>query len=132
MDNFYYYFFYVISIFAKTINKKNKDYLGSAFFFVSLCIGLNILTLLFLIELKFKISATSKFFAILAEVIVLIFNYGILLKEGKGQKIFEHFDKKYKDNKKQFWKKFLALLYVLLTFGICIYIRTLLRATYRR
>jgi hypothetical protein len=71
MNNFYYYFFYTVALFAKRVNKRDKDYSFSSLMFVSLCMGLNILSVIFLLKKFTSLLVNTKLIILIMALIVL-------------------------------------------------------------
>lgn len=121
MNNFYYYLFYSIAIFARKINKRDKDYTFSSLMFLSLCVGLNILSVIFLIDKFTSASLNIRISILLMVIIVFGANYLLLMRNGKDVKIIEFYEKKNDSRKSLFWKRFLVVIYILFSYGLCIY-----------
>ena len=127
MNNFYYYLFYAIANFARRVNKKDKDFTFSSLIFLSLCIGLNILSIIFLLDGLTSVSLNIKTSILIMAIIVFGINYLLLMKNGKDVKIIQFYDNKYENQKPGFWKNFCVIAYVVFSYGTCIYAAYLTR-----
>ena len=118
-DNLYYYFFYVMAVFSRSVNKRDKDYAFKALAFVTVCTGLNILTIIFLlVDFRYN-KAEINFICGLLMAGVFIINYYILFHGGKGNEIITSFDKS--ETSKKWNRKRLAIViaYIVLSFVTC-------------
>lgn len=129
MNNFYYYFFYSIAIFARRVNKRDRDFTFSSLIFVSLCIGLNFLGIIFIIDGFTSVSLNIKVSIIIMAAIVFGVNYLLLMKNGKDTKIIQFYDSKYENRKHNFWNVFFVIAYIIFSYGICIYAAYLTKVT---
>jgi hypothetical protein len=75
MNNFFYYSFYLLSMFSNKVNKKNSDYAFSGMAYLSLLVSSNIFTMLAVLELRGIIKIKGTFLYIAVTVSVLIINY---------------------------------------------------------
>lgn len=121
MNNFYYYLFYTIARFARRVNKRDKDFTFSSLIFLSLCIGLNVLSIIFITDSLTSVSLNIKVSILIMAAIIFGVNYLLLMKNGKDVKIIEFYDNKYKNRKHSFWNVFFVIGYVFFSYGICIY-----------
>jgi uncharacterized membrane protein YbhN (UPF0104 family) len=121
MNNFYYYLFYTIARFARRVNKRDKDFTFSSLIFLSLCVGLNILSIIFIVDRLTSVSLNIKVSILIMAAIVFGINYLLLMKNGKDVKIVEFYDNKYENRKHNFWNVFFVIGYVVFSYGICIY-----------
>lgn len=122
MNNFYYYLFYTVAIFARRINKRDKDYTFSSLIFVSLCVGLNILSVIFLVDRFTPVSLDIKVSILIMAAVVFGVNYLLLMKNRKDVKIIEFYDKRRKSDKSTFLKRVFVISYIILSYGLCIYV----------
>lgn len=121
MKNFYYYFFYTIANFARRVNKRDKDFSFSSLIFLSLCVGLNILSIIFLIDGFTSISININASILVMSAIVYGVNYLILMKNGKSIKIIEFYDRRFENHKPKLMSILLVICYIVFSYGICIY-----------
>ncbi len=121
MNNFYYYFFYTVAIFARRINKRDKDYAFSSLIFVSLCVGLNILSVIFIVDKFTSVSLNITTSILLMAAIIFGVNYLLLMKNGKDVKIIEFYDNMQRNHKATFWKRVFVIGYIFLSYGLCIF-----------
>jgi len=121
MNNFYYYLFYAIASFARRVNKRDKDFTFSSLIFLSLCVGLNILSIIFIIDGLTSVSLNIKVSILVMAAIVFGINYLLLMKNDKDVKIIEYYDRKYENQKRSFWKNIFVITYVVFSYGLCIY-----------
>ena len=56
-------------------------------------------------------------------MVIIVFgaNYLLLMRNGKDVKIIEFYEKKNDSRKSLFWKRFLVVIYILFSYGLCIY-----------
>ncbi len=129
MNNFYYYFFYSIATFARRVNKRDGDFTFTSLIFVSLCIGLNLLAIIFIIDGFTSFSLNIKVSILIMAAIVFGVNYLLLMKNGKDSKIIQFYDSKYESRKHNFWNVFFVIVYIVFSYGICIYAAYLTKVT---
>lgn len=120
MSNFYYYFFYTLSKFFKWANRREKDmYIISAYLFLSLCACLNILSIIFYLKATTSIEINFYSMAIFIYAPVLVINYFLLMKNGKGKKIFSYYDNKFMGATKKTVSTIAIITYIFFTFALC-------------
>ena len=120
--NFYYSFFYMISLFARTINKKNENYTDSAYWFVTLCHTLSIMIIFYFVEKKFNLIFPTRFIGFLLLAFFSWLNYYFLMKNDNDKKIIDYFDNSIKCGNRFNKEKLFSILYVLLIIFACIYL----------
>jgi hypothetical protein len=94
MNNFYYYSFYLLSMFSNKVNKKNGDYAFSGMAYLSLLVSSNIFTMLAVLELRGIIKIKGTFLYIAVAVSVLIINYFFLMTDNKSALIIEFYQQR--------------------------------------
>ena len=119
MGNFYYYTFYQICLFVKKVNKRDKDYMFTALIAFSLLLGMNILTIYFLIKKTYGIVLNVKIVPLIMMGAIYALNYFLLMRNDKGKEIINYYALE-KGKKNTFPSRIiLVILYVILTFVIC-------------
>jgi len=97
MSNFYYYSFYLLSMFSKKLNKKNRDYGFSGMAYLSLLVSSNIFTMLAILELRGIIKIKGTFLYIAVALSVMVINYFFLMTDNKGASIIEFYQQRRQD-----------------------------------
>lgn len=111
MTNPYYYLFYIIARFFKTIERRHNDALSSSSTIISLCFLFNFLALWVLLNhyKSFKLTTTR---VILAAIPIFFINYFFLTKNDKGERLFNDYDRKFAASRHRKAIIALAILYV--------------------
>jgi|GEM_PF-6463016 len=93
MRNVYYYSFYLLSMFAKKVNKRNSEYAFSGMACLSVLIWFNIYTLLLSPLRLFNIlKVKGSVFYIGVMLCVLITNYYLLIADNKSETIIHYYN----------------------------------------
>lgn len=129
MNNFYYLIFYMIANFARKINKREKDYTFSSLIFLSLCMGLNALSIVFLLRAFTSIQINIKGIVIIIAAIVFFVNYLLLMRNKKDEKIIDFYDREYQNKKVSSSIIFWVVAYVVFSYSFCIFSTSLAKGT---
>lgn len=126
LNNFYFFFFYVTSMFLKRLNKHNDKFILSSIAFVSSCLMLNFLSIVFILGTITKMPINPKLITISA-LPILIMNYIFLTRSNTSQRIIAFYDKKYENKKYNPLSVVLIIGYIIFSYGSCISIAYLIR-----
>jgi len=127
MNNVYYFFFYTVAKFVKRINKNDLDYAFSSVVFISSCMMCNVLSIVFLINKHQSTGLNSTLTSIFIGLPLIIANWYLLMSNARAEKIMEFYNKKYENRGYNIVGMFFIILYIILSYGACIYIAYLLR-----
>ncbi len=125
MNNFYFYFFYRLAKFIKAVG-KNSSYTFASYTFISACLGLNIISFIFLLGHK-NLYQNSHLLSLLVCGPILILNYFILMFNNKDKKIFEYYNEQNESHTKTRILGVLIGVYVFASFFIAIYLAIIVR-----
>jgi len=126
MKDLFYYSFVMVTLFAKWVNPKNRGYLFSGWAFLSACLAANVISIIFWITL-YNPNRLPSVLGIILAISILYMNYNFLLRNGKGEKIFQNYYEKFFNSKHRNWMVFLLIFYVLLSFCTITYLAYLHR-----
>ena len=121
MDNFYNYFFYIVATTYKKLNKYNELYSFSSTVFISVCFGINVMTIFFIVEKFNKIVILNTSYSLLIGLASLLIHCFYFLWKGKGKKIIVFYDEMYENKKFNPWSIAIIIVYIVATFGLCVY-----------
>lgn len=113
---FYLYAFYRIDCFAKKVNKRDSDHAFTAVVAITLLVSMNFLTICFFLAGIFNFKLNS----IVGPLLIAIFgffNYSMLMKNKKSEKIIKQFEEMETKRRRKF--NLLFILYIIFTFFIC-------------
>lgn len=114
-ENAYYYLFYVMAFFLRWLNKGYGDYAFRAVAVVSLLMGMNLLSVAFLVVGFRYGNAGVSFICMMFTVVLLGINYHFLYRNGKAHTIVERFDNIHNGRRPSGWKLVGAVGYSLLS-----------------
>ena len=115
MENPYYYLFYVMAFFLCWLNRGYRDYPIRALGVVTLLMGTNALSLVFLLTTFRYGKAQVNLICLFLTILLFGINYYFLYRNGKAQAIIETFDNKYQGRRPSGWKLVGAVGYSLLS-----------------
>ena len=122
MNNIYYYFFYVVAIFSRRINKKDPDYAFTGVAFISACFSANLGSVMLLVVDIKRIKNYPGLLSILLAGAVFTVNYYLIKVKGGRENIIRYYDELYENKKHSPLLIFLIWLYVISSFVLLFYI----------
>jgi hypothetical protein len=127
MNSPYDFYFYIICKFARKVNRTNTLYYFSAVVFLSVCLGLNVITIFYFVEKVNKIIILNTFYSLLIGFAALAVNCYFFLWKHRYKKIIEFYDKVYENKKINVTNIFFVLMYIIITLFLCGYVGNLPR-----
>jgi hypothetical protein len=125
MKSFYYYSFYLLSMFSKRVNKRNSEYAFSGMACLSVLMWFNIYTLLLSpLRLFNIIKIKGSLFYIGIMLCVLVINYNLLIADNKSEGILNFYRERsaYKQNKGSIIGLCVYIIVSLVLFGYTAYL----------
>ncbi len=130
MNNFYYYLFYCVAVFARKVNKKDSEYAFSSQMFLTLCMSLNLLSILFIVIKVISVKVNLTLYMIVILVITFTLNYFLIRRHQTYLKVISYFDNKYAGKKHKFCNVFFVIAYIVFSYCLAIYSGSLVRELY--
>lgn len=127
MSNIYYFFFYSVAMFVKKINKNDSDYAFSSVVFISSCMICNVLSVVLLINKYQSAGLNPTLTSILIGLPLIALNWYLLMSNAKAETIVALYDEKYQNKSYSPLSLFFVILYIVFSYGSCIFIAYLLR-----
>lgn len=127
MSNIYYFFFYSVAMFVKKINKNDSDYAFSSVVFISSCMICNVLSIVLLINKYQSAGLNPTLTSILIGLPLIALNWYLLMSNAKADTIVALYDEKYQNKSYSPLSLFFVILYIVFSYGSCIFIAYLLR-----
>lgn len=127
MSNIYYFFFYSVAMFVKKINKNDSDYAFSSVVFISSCMICNVLSIVLLINKYQSAGLNPTLTSILIGLPLIALNWYLLMSNAKAETIVALYDEKYQNKSYSPLSLFFVILYIVFSYGSCIFIAYLLR-----
>jgi len=127
MSNIYYFFFYSVAMFVKKINKNDSDYAFSSVVFISSCMICNVLSVVLLINKYQSAGLNPTLTSILIGLPLIALNWYLLMSNAKADTIVALYDEKYQNKSYSPLSLFFVILYIVFSYGSCIFIAYLLR-----
>ena len=125
---YYYFAFYIVSFAIRKLNKKHAVPSFASIAFLSIMIGINILSIVDVLNLNGVIRRWGGFEHIFILLALLFLNHFFIIPEKKGDRIMRIYDKKYKD--RGFPRRCVAIIvmYFLVSILISVYTSNVIRS----
>lgn len=117
--NWYDYLFYKFYTLVGFLGNKELHPEIHAWFCASMCIWLNMLTALNIIELQIGSPLTNKTYVIIFYAVYLLLNYIYFFRKERFKRFLKLYDKE--DSKKKLWGTIVVISYVIITLVLHFY-----------
>jgi len=114
-------------MFVKKINKNDSDYAFSSVVFISSCMICNVLSVVLLINKYQSAGLNPTLTSILIGLPLIALNWYLLMSNAKADTIVALYDEKYQNKSYSPLSLFFVILYIVFSYGSCIFIAYLLR-----
>lgn len=116
--------FYLLGRLVHKIRKDDEDFAFTALILISIPIGLNVLSVMMLLNgIEYRASKQTNFFlALFIFVPIVAINYFLLMRNNNHEKIMSYFREKYKDTNHSFLVILLIVIYIIASISLCVYL----------